>query len=109
MNEFRVWIRTKLRSSNGIKSCFLCFYILTYSLNISRLPPQSTVCKEELRKYFSYFSFVKSVRKEIFLFACQACLFFKSLLVLMGTSDEADEEPVVYLLSSRNVLWETEI
>lgn len=56
MSKFRVWIRTKFRSSNEMEPCFLWFYILIHSLNISQLLPQSTVYEEEFRKYFSYFS-----------------------------------------------------
>lgn len=65
MEEFRVWIRTQFRDSNGIALCFLCFYIRVHSLNNSCVPPQFIVCKEELRKHFSYFSSAKSVRKEV--------------------------------------------
>ena len=52
--------------------------ILLYSysfINISWLPPQSTVCKEQFRKYFSYFS-LPSCQKRDKLFACQTWFFF---------------------------------
>lgn len=90
-------IRTKFRNINEMGPCFLWFYILIHSLNISQLLPQSTVYKEEFRKYFSCFGSATLSEKRL-VFCLPNQISFIYLFILICKNNEDDGESALSLL-----------